>query len=381
MSPRKLSDADKSDILNLYRHPEETTSTLAVRYGVSNSTISRILKSNLLESEYEDLIQQKRLNRTPGSGASPIIQSPEPTLELEVEPAPVIQPSKPRTVELPRKVELETPSSESSSIDGRRRRKRSSVPHPAEPEHGAIQTELPLNIPAIVQVDEPDEPEEPDEPVQPLKPVQPVQPLKPVQPVQPVQPVKLLDEMEQAEPSRLDELLDSDLMDLDDEDDDLDDEDDDDWEDDGDDDHSQQLLKTSFTGSGVNVQVLPLSEASLPRTCYLVVDRAAELIARPLKEFSDLGQIPADEVQERTLPIFDNHKVARRFSNRSQRVIKVPDSRMLQKTRSHLQAKGITRLLIDGQGLFSTTDSALRLMELRVLLRKKRSPLLVIAPY
>ena len=328
MSPRKLSDADKSDILNLYRHPEETTSTLAVRYGVSNSTISRILKSNLLESEYEDLIQQKRLNRTPGSGASPIIQSSEPTLELEVEPAPVIQPSKPRTVELPRMAELETPSSDSSSIDGRRRRKRSSVPNLGEPDHNAIQTELPLNIPARVQADEPDEPDKPDEPDE---------------------PDELLNQMEQAEPSRLEELLDSDLMDLDDEDDDLDDEDDDDWEDDGDDDHSQELLKTSFTGTGANVQVLPLSEASLPRTCYLVVDRAAELIARPLREFSDLGQIPAEEVQQRTLPIFDNHKVARRYSNRSQRVIKVPDSRMLQKTRSHLQAKGITRLLIDGQ--------------------------------
>jgi hypothetical protein len=80
-----------------------------------------------------------------------------------------------------------------------------------------------------------------------------------------------------------------------------------------------------------------------------VVDRGAELIARPLKEFSDLGRIPLEEVQEKTLPVFDNHKVARRFSNRSQRVIKVPDGRMLQKTRSHLQAKGITRLLIDGQ--------------------------------
>lgn len=328
MSPRKLSDADKSDILNLYRHPEETTSTLAVRYGVSNSTISRILKSNLLESEYEDLIQQKRLNRTPGSGASSILQSPEPTLELEVESAPVIQPPKPRTVELPRKVELETPSSDSSSIDGRRRRKRSSVPHPADSDRRAIQTELPLNISARVQAEKSDEPDEPDEPDQ---------------------PDELLDEMEQAKPNRLDELLDSDLMDLEDEDDDLEDEDDDDWEDDGDDDNSRELLKTSFTGSGVNVQVLPLSEASLPRTCYLVVDRAAELIARPLKEFSDLGQIPAEEIQEKTLPIFDNHKVARRFSNRSQRVIKVPDSRMLQKTRSHLQAKGITRLLIDGQ--------------------------------
>jgi hypothetical protein len=68
-----------------------------------------------------------------------------------------------------------------------------------------------------------------------------------------------------------------------------------------------------------------------------------------MREFSDLGQIPAQEVQQRTLPVFDNHRVARRFSNRTQRVIKVPDGRMLQKTCSQLQAKGITRLLIDGQ--------------------------------
>jgi hypothetical protein len=316
MSPRKLSDADKSDILNLYRYPEETTSTLAVRYGVSNSTISRILKSNLKESEYEDLIQQKRLNRTPGGASSSTTQTTELSLEFEPESAPVIQPSTKRPVE------LDTDSSVSSSADGRRRRRRSSEPLSSDTDQRAIQTELPLHLPARVQEEEPDEPDEPDE---------------------------LLDEIEQAESSSLEELLDDDLMDLDDEDDDLDEDLDDDWEDEGGDDHSQGLLKTSLTHSGINVQVLPLSEASLPRTCYLVVDRAAELIARPLKEFSDLGQIPAEEVQEKTLPIFDNHKVARRFSNRSQRVIKVPDSRMLQKARFHLQAKGITRLLIDGQ--------------------------------
>ena len=321
MSPRKLTDADKSDILNLYRNPEETTSTLAVRYGVSNSTISRILKSNLLESEYEDLIQQKRLNRTPGSASSSIIQTSEPLLELEVESAPVIQPLTQLSVE------LETQSSVENSQDGRRRRRRSSLPHPLDTEERAIQTELPLHIPGNIQEDEPEE---------------------------------LLEKIEQAESSRLEELLDHELIDddddlddddddLDDDDDDLDDDDDDDWDDEGEDGPSQPLLKTSLTQRGINVQVLPLSEASLPKTCYLVVDRAAELVARPLKEFSDLGQIPTEEVQERTLPIFDNHKVARRFSNRSQRVIKVPDSRMLQKAGFHLQAKGITRLLIDGQ--------------------------------
>jgi hypothetical protein len=98
------------------------------------------------------------------------------------------------------------------------------------------------------------------------------------------------------------------------------------------------------------VQVLPFSEAPLPRTCYLVVDRSAELIARPLKEFGDLGQIPEEEVQEKTLPVFDNHRVAKRFSNpRTHRIIKLPDGKMLERTTSHLQAKGITRLLIDGQ--------------------------------
>jgi hypothetical protein len=75
----------------------------------------------------------------------------------------------------------------------------------------------------------------------------------------------------------------------------------------------------------------------------------AELIVRPLKEFAHLGKIPPEEVQQKTLPVFDNHRVARRFSNRTQRVIKVPDSRILHKTSSHLQAKGITRIFLDGK--------------------------------
>jgi hypothetical protein len=94
---------------------------------------------------------------------------------------------------------------------------------------------------------------------------------------------------------------------------------------------------------------LPLSEASVPKICYLVVDRAAELITRPLKAFGELGQIPAAEIREKTLAVFDNHRVARRFATRNQRVFKIPDGSMLQKTAPYLLAKGITRLLIDGQ--------------------------------
>jgi hypothetical protein len=104
------------------------------------------------------------------------------------------------------------------------------------------------------------------------------------------------------------------------------------------------------------VRVLPLSAASLPKTCYLVIDRSSELITRPLRDFGDLGQIPSLETQQRTLPVFDNHRVAKRFSTKRDRVIKIPDSKMLHKARYHLQAKGITRLLIDGQ-VYSLSSS------------------------
>jgi hypothetical protein len=308
MSPRKLSDADKKDILSLYQRLEETTSTLASRYEVSNSTISRILKSSLLESDYEALIQQKRSNRT-SSHQSPVVEksSVEPDLE-----STTVQ----STNYLP-----EAGATESEATDAneqRWRRRRSSVASEPVIKPKVIQTELRLDL-----TDESDNLNS-DEFEQPFTQIK-------------------------SQTTDLEEFLDEDLDDDDDEGDD--DDDDDDWEDyDSSDTETQQgPIKTTRVPSNASVQVLPFSEASLPKTCYIVVDRAAELIARPLKDFGDLGRIPLEEFQEKTLPVFDNHRVARRFSNRSQRVIKVPDGRMLQKTCSHLQAKGITRLLIDGQ--------------------------------
>jgi hypothetical protein len=96
------------------------------------------------------------------------------------------------------------------------------------------------------------------------------------------------------------------------------------------------------------IEVIPLAQAILPKTCYLVVDRTAELVTRPLKDFGELGQVPEHEVQSCTLPVFDNHRIARRFSHRTQRIIKIPNSNMLKTTCAQLSAKGITRLLVNG---------------------------------
>lgn len=299
----RLSESDKEKIVELYRQPGETTLTLADRYGVSNTTISRILKSTLSAAEYDRLIQQKRGAgrgrsagiEAPGQGSLLEVAEPEPTIAAEPEVV-----AEPAPVEVTRTV-IEAPV--------RRARRRTPV---AETTSDNTEEFSPAEF---------------SEPVA-------AEPIEEIREELTTSRNDLLDEEED-----LDDDLEDDLEEgLD---DDLDDDDDDD---------APGGLPSIHLNAAEFIQVLPLAEAAIPRVCYLVVDRAAELVARPLQEFAELGQIPSAEVQERTLPIFDNHRVAKRFSNiRTQRVIKVPDSRVLQKAAPHLQAKGITRLLIDGQ--------------------------------
>ncbi|MBZ8182691.1 helix-turn-helix domain-containing protein [Oscillatoria salina] len=291
MCPKKLTESDKKEIITLYRNTPETTSTLADRYSVSSSTISRFLKSHLTDEEYEDLIQQKRLARTPTGRMQLAIQ--------KVYEEPVVADSE---AEEEKEVkEFETEVSPKPKL-------RSSVSPP----------QIRRTI-----VEEPEEELEPEYFEENGDRSQDRQ-------------------SHLCEVKALEEMLGEDLADDDDEYDD-----EDDWEDEEDtEDYEPEPRPRYYTGG---ISVLPLSEASFPRTCYVVVDRAAELITRPLKDFADLGKIPPEEIQQTTLPVFDNHRVARRFSSRRERVIKVPDGKMLKKVSSYLQAKGITRLLIDGQ--------------------------------
>ena len=293
--PKKLTTEDKQQILQLYRQQAETTSTLALRYGVSNSTISRFLKTNLPEAEYELLIQQKRSHRHGGDEVDLLRVESRPNLVLPE----IISPILPVAQELQ---ELKV-------------RKRSVVTPPALKLNN-WQESMPEEMPTI-----------------------------------PASNDLQVFLREESLTGNLEDLEDLEGLDEDDLEEDLEDEAIDDWGiPDDDEDIDDITLASDFPHArGEKVQVLPLSGPELPRICYLVIDRASELIAKPLKDFSDLGQIPATEFQQKTLAVFDHHKVAQRFSNRFQKVIKVPDGQMLHKTRFHLHAKGITRLLINGQ--------------------------------
>lgn len=92
----------------------------------------------------------------------------------------------------------------------------------------------------------------------------------------------------------------------------------------------------------------PLSGAALPESVYMLVDKTVELQAMPLCEVPELGRLSETEQQRQALVMYANPRQAKRLCGRSQRVIKVPDSSVLERTASYLLVHGISRVVIDG---------------------------------
>lgn len=319
MSPRKLSDGDRQEILSLYRNTNETTSTLAVRFGVSSSTVSRFLKNSLTETEYEDLIQEKRLARTAKKTQrrkwrKKIIDhsskdSKENDNDIDEYSSVIKEDQEKAQLNLDFEEENEnlSLSSETQELE----------PISLHQDNTSVIPKIQLkeedtranNVMLDVQPEETEINEEEEEV------------LESVQVLAAMYGEDMEDEIEDIE------------------------EDEEDFEDE----EIEKKLIVSNPMAESQLQVLPLENATFPKVCYLVIDRYAELVTKPLKDFGHLGKIPGSEILQLTLPIFDNHKVAKRFCDRKGKVIKVPDGKMLQKTSIYLKAKGISRILIDGK--------------------------------
>jgi transposase-like protein len=104
------------------------------------------------------------------------------------------------------------------------------------------------------------------------------------------------------------------------------------------------------------VQCRALSDARLPASAYLLVDRTVELQPMALSECPELGPLPQQEAERRALMLFVNPRQAKRHCGRSQRVIKLPDVSLLERTAPYLLAQGISRVVIEG-GVYSLPGS------------------------
>jgi transposase-like protein len=410
MAPRRLSDRDKDQIVQLYQQKGMTLAMLAEQFGVSASTVGRVVRQG---PPAADAVQEELLSPGPGPETPKPSGKGRPVRKVKVSPEVSLESPETVIADSGSELDLGSGSSQSQSpspgvarpvAEGRsessesgatskRTRRRSRTRTDGEPVGmdqrdsmdlidstdgdmdggdraiAASEAETPVSDGPRTKPQRrsrsrsPKAPEDtlPPEPAESSKPMAKVSPKTIIRAASKATPAPAAPTPAAPEPVTGDRRERAMVDDLDDDPygDDLGDDSDLDLLEDGDDFDDDEDDEDGDLGHGLGIvaranatepiEIYPLTAASIPNPCYLVVDRAANLVVRPLKDFQELGAIPDGEGNCNTLPVFDNHRVARRFSGRTQRVIKVPDSSIFVKATPHLQEKEITRLLIDGQ--------------------------------
>jgi len=94
---------------------------------------------------------------------------------------------------------------------------------------------------------------------------------------------------------------------------------------------------------------VPISEIKLPKIVFMIVSKNIELETKYLKDYPDWHFLSQDELNRKTIEIFDDIKNAKRFCNREQKVIKVPNTKIFQIVAPLLVSRGISRIINSGQ--------------------------------
>jgi len=90
---------------------------------------------------------------------------------------------------------------------------------------------------------------------------------------------------------------------------------------------------------------IPISDVDLPKIVYMVVDKNIELIIKLLKDYSDWCFLPEDDLNRKTIEIYLDLKIAKRFCSKDQKVIKVPNTNVFRITAPLLKSRGISRII------------------------------------
>ena len=100
-------------------------------------------------------------------------------------------------------------------------------------------------------------------------------------------------------------------------------------------DNSAQKDLTSVSISGVN----------FPKTVYMIVDKKIELETKYLKEYPQWQFLSKDELERKTIEIYQDIKIAKSFCSKEQKVIKVPNTNVFKLVAPILISRGISRII------------------------------------
>ena len=313
MALSRLSDSQKIDLVERYRRGE-SSAELAVAFGCSPNTVSRTVKAALSPADYQQLKQQRgrSSSSTPPSGLAAVTTVPEVTV-LEGMVPEVMVPEGAAGEATADDDTLEANTLEANTEILAQSNATVAVPTEVQGEIAGL-----IETADLIPADDQSDPE---------------------------------DQSAAEAPVAVLAIDDADDFASDDASDDLDTDTDTDSDTETELDTDDSFVGTPAQALELNhdpVQVHPLVVAALPESLYMLVDKTVELQAKPLKDFPELGRLPPEEQDRQALLLFSNPRQAKRHCGRTQRVIKMPDPAVFERTAPYLLVQGISRLVLEG---------------------------------
>ena len=88
-----------------------------------------------------------------------------------------------------------------------------------------------------------------------------------------------------------------------------------------------------------------ITDIDFPNVVFMVVDNKIELDIKYLKDYPDWQFLSKEELNRKTIEIFNDLKTAKRFCNKEQKVIKVPNTEVFRIVAPILLSRGISRIV------------------------------------
>lgn len=92
---------------------------------------------------------------------------------------------------------------------------------------------------------------------------------------------------------------------------------------------------------------IPISDMDFPKIVYMVVDNKIELETKLLKDYPEWHFLSTNDLNRKTIEIYLDIKIAKRFCNKDQKVIKVPNTNVFRIVAPILISRGISRIISD----------------------------------
>ena len=90
-----------------------------------------------------------------------------------------------------------------------------------------------------------------------------------------------------------------------------------------------------------------ISQIDFPKVVYMIVDKQIELVVKLIKDYPAWEYLPADDLNRKSIEIYLDLKIAKRFCNKEQKVLKVPNTNVFKIVAPVLLSRGISRIVSD----------------------------------